>query len=121
MSPQSPSIQSFFQPEVPTTPTPTRATNLPTATGDGLALEEVESTKPTLHRWRPRCAYHEVDIGSLEAGPGCVMVVGRVVNMRDEKQSSNMPYAAKGHLRLIIKDDTGALSVGFFHPVCQTR
>lgn len=110
MSPQSPSIQSFFQPEIPTTPTPTKGKNRSADTGAGFS--EVDPTlKPQLHRWQPRCAYNELNIDNLDAGPGCIMVVGRVVNMSDEKQSSNMPHTAKGHLKLIVKDDTGALSV----------
>lgn len=80
--------------------------------GDGFTPEEVETTlKPTLHKWQPRCDYDEVDIGSLEPGPGCVMLVGRVVNLFREAKSSKTPNGAKGCLRLIVKDDTGALSV----------
>lgn len=112
MAPQSPSIQSFFQPEAPSSPALTLAADPPAENGDGFTNEDVELTrKPKLHRWQPRCAYNEVGIGSLEAGPRCIVVVGRVVNMRDEMQSSNMPHAAKGHLKLIVKDDTGLLSV----------
>lgn len=116
MAPQFPSIQSFFQPEMPRSPTP--ATNsAEVKAGDGFTLEEVEATlKPNLHKWQPRCDYNKVDIGSLEPGPGCVMLVGRVVNIYHEEKSSKTPNGAKGCLRLIVKDDTGAVSVPRAHP-----
>ena len=99
---------------MPISPTPAKG---PLArTGDGFTPEEVELTlKPTLHKWQPRGVYLEVDIGNLESGPGCFTVMGRVVNMRDEKHSSKAPNAAKGCLKLIVKDNTGVLCVGFLH------
>lgn len=90
------------------------ATNPPAAaqTGDGFTPNEIESTlKPTLHKWQPRCTYNVVEICNLEPGPGCVTLKGRVVNLHDEKQSNRMPHAAKGCLNLVVRDDTGAISV----------
>lgn len=91
----------------------TTATNaVEVEAGDGFTNEEIEATlKPKLHKWQPRCDYNEVDIGGLEPGPGCVMVVGRVVNLYHEEKLSKSPNGAKGCLKLIVKDDTGALSV----------
>ena len=111
MAPQFPSIQSFFQPEMPRPSNPA-ANSAGIKAGDGFTHEEVEWTlKPSLHKWQPRCDYNEVDIGCLEPGPGCVMLVGRVVNLYNEEKSSKTPNGAKGCLKLIVKDDTGALSV----------
>ena len=111
MSPQFPSIQSFFQPEV----SPTKkiaATTPPSKAGDGFTVEEIEATlQPKLHKWQPRSPYNEVEIGSLVPGPGCVVLMGRVVNFYDQATPSKAPQAAKGCLKMIVKDDSGALMV----------
>ena len=110
MAHKFPSIQSFFQSEIHTAMK--APTNLapPAEAGDGFTPEEIEKT--TLHKWQPRCEYPEIAISSLEPGPGCFELKGRVVNMQDEKQrSAKMPHAAKGCLKLIVRDDTGVISV----------
>lgn len=115
MAHQFPSIQSFFQSEIPTAmKAPTSPAPLAEA-GDGFTPEEIQATlKTTLHKWQPRCEYSEIGISSLEPGPGCFELKGRVVNMQDEKQSSaKMPNAAKGCLKLTVRDDTGVISVGW--------
>lgn len=90
-------------------------TNLapPAEAGDGFTPEEIQATlKTTLHKWQPRCEYPEIAISSLEPGPGCFELKGRVVNMQDEKQQiAKMPHAAKGCLKLLVRDDTGVISV----------
>lgn len=48
---------------------------------------------------------------SLNPGPGCVALEGRIVNFYDQATPSKMPQAAKGCLKLIMRDDTAALSV----------
>ena len=114
MAPQITSIQSFFQPEVPTAQkTPKRtAHHQPPDTGDGFTSSEIEAAlHPSLHTWQPRTAYAETDIGNLVAGPGCVALMGRVVNFHDIATPSKMPHAAKGCLKLTVKDDTGAFTV----------
>ena len=111
MSPQLPSIQSFFQPEVSPTRKPA-TTQPPCETGDGFGAEEIEATlQPMLHKWQPRGNYEEVEIGSLMPGPGCVALMGRIVNFYDQATPSKAPQAAKGCLKVIVKDDTGALMV----------
>ncbi|KAL2038130.1 hypothetical protein N7G274_009077 [Stereocaulon virgatum] len=105
MAPQVPSIQSFFQLEVPSPTTHRRFT-----------FSEVDnSLHPALHEWQARTAYDEVDIGSLVPGPGCVAVTGRVANFFDQTMNSKMPRAAKGCLKLIVKDDTGAFAVKLWY------
>lgn len=46
-------------------------------------------------------------------GPGCLTVVGRVVNFYDRVNGSKMPRAAKGCLRCVVGDGTGFVVVGY--------
>ena len=127
---QGPSIQSYFNPK----PSPQKRirprVNDPTSDGfaeehhgdplvlvdsslkDGFTEEEIESAlHPKLHVWQPRAEYRDVDIGSLTPGPGCIAMMGRVVNFYDMATPSKKPQAAKGCLKVVIKDDTGCLVV----------
>ena len=113
MAPQFPSIQSFFQTEI--SPTKAKApSSPPTASGDGFTPAEVEATMHpvTLPKWQPRVPYDDVDIGSLCPGPRRVALTGRIVNFYDLHTPSKKPHAAKGCLKLMVKDDTGLLDVG---------
>ena len=113
MPPQFPSIQSFFQPEI--APAKNKAsTNPTTVPGDGFTAAEVEATMhpTTLHKWEPRGTYHDAEIDSLSPGPRCVALMGRVVNFYDLQTPSKRPQAAKGCLKLAVKDDTGVIDVG---------
>ena len=114
MAPQVASIQSFFQPEVhfaentPKPPAPLR----PTDTGDGFTSSEIEAAlHPALHPWQPRTTYDETNIGDLVAGPGCVALMGRIVNFHNITTPSKMPKAAQGCFKLTVKDDTGTVTV----------
>ena len=49
--------------------------------------------------------YEEVSISELVPGPRRVSFIGRVVNMYDQGVESKMPQAAKGCLKLLIKDE----------------
>ena len=112
MAPQFPSIQSFFQPEV--SPTKSKAPSSPiTEVGDGFTAGEVEATlHPTgLPKWQPRGTYDDADIETLVPGPRCVALMGRIVNFYDMHTPSKKPRAAKGCLKLAVKDDTGVLDV----------
>ena len=113
MPTQNTSIQSFFQPEVLSlSQKPHIRPSSKLDTNDGFTSSEVEATlNPRLHKWQPRTAYNEVDIGSLVPGPGCVALMGRVVNFYDQTMNSKSPHAAKGCLKVIVKDDTGAFVV----------
>ena len=113
MPAQNTSIQSFFQPEVVSlSHTPLTRPSSKSDTNDGFTSSEVEvALNPRLHKWQPRTTYNEVDIGSLVPGPGCVALMGRVVNFYDQTMNSKSPHAAKGCLKVIVKDDTGAFVV----------
>lgn len=112
MPAQFPSIQSFFQPEV-SPGKKDKASRLPLAAGDGFTAAEVEATicPPCLPQWQPRGTYNEVDIETLIPGPGCVTIMGRVVNFFVLGTPSKAPHAAKGCLKMVVRDDTGALVV----------
>ena len=112
MALSAPSIQSFFQREVPSIKTNKPAVPIDLETGDGFTSSEIEATlHPTLHIWQPRCEYREVEINDLTPGPGCVTVQGRIVNLFEQPFTGKMPQAAKGCLHVIVKDDTGAFRV----------
>lgn len=116
MAPQVASIQSFFQPEVPSAQKPRKPTapHQPSDTGDGFTSSEIEAAlHPVLHKWQPRTTYNETDIGDLIAGPACVALMGRIVNFHAIATPSKMPKAAQGCLKLTVKDDTGAMTVSF--------
>ena len=55
--------------------------------------------------------YEETEIGSLVPGPQRVALMGRVANFYDQSTPNKMPQAAKGCVKIIVKDDTGALTV----------
>ncbi len=112
---QSPSIQSFFKPELPSKDPKNSVMNSPAKPGDGFTPAEIEAAlRPSLPKWRPTCEYKQLDIESLVPGPGCVSFVGRVVNLYQQHCSSQSPNGAEGCWRLIVKDDTGAVLVTFF-------
>ena len=122
MAPGAPSIQSFFQKEVPTVKSLKPAKPAQQEVGDGFTSSEIEAAlHPTLHQWHPNYEYQEVDIGSLIPGPGYVAVQGRVVNLYEQPFASKMLHAAKGCLNLLVKDDTGVLRVFLLEagkPIC---
>ncbi|KAL8860273.1 MAG: hypothetical protein Q9178_003244 [Gyalolechia marmorata] len=108
MAPQSPSIQSFFQPETPYIQPAVSDKNV---TGDEFTTTEAN---PLLysspHAWRPRTQYKDARIGSLVPGPKCVHLVGRVVNFYDQPTpTSKLPYATKRCLNVLVRDDTGMI------------
>lgn len=105
MSSQAPSIQAYFK----TCPSPppglSRDNVQDEAPSDNVRLE------PVLQTWIPETDYPDVDIAALETGPRCVSVMGRIVNIYDLTMTSKMPQAARGFVKMIVKDDTGAMTV----------
>ncbi|KAL8924043.1 MAG: hypothetical protein Q9172_002872 [Xanthocarpia lactea] len=110
MAPQSPSIQSFFQPE---TPCIQPAVSNKDETGEKSTSTEANPfLSSTPHAWRPRIQYEDARISSLVPGPRCVHLVGRVVNFYDQPTStSKLPYATKRCLNVLVRDDTGMIKV----------
>ncbi|MCJ1381859.1 hypothetical protein MMC17_004971 [Xylographa soralifera] len=116
MAPQFPSIQSFFEKEIPVKIDRTHASDLQVAISSGFSEEEVQAAlHPALHRWSPRNEYEDSDISSLVPGPGCKVLQGRVVNFYQQQTLSKKPQAAKGCLKVVIKDDTGMLMVRLWY------
>jgi hypothetical protein len=81
--------------------------------GDGFTTDEVDAVlHPSIdNSWTPTQDYKESDIGTLDAGPKCVTFMGRIVNFYDQATPSKRPRAAQGYIKLIVADDTGALTV----------
>ncbi|KAF2489649.1 hypothetical protein BU16DRAFT_575344 [Lophium mytilinum] len=120
MAPQFPSIQSFFQ--VKSSPNskehqPPSSSPSTTPLGDGFSTEEVDAVlHPTIDSaWTPTQDYEELEIGDLDAGPRCVTFIGRIVNLYDQATPSKAPKAAKGCIKLIVADDSGALTVRLWY------
>ncbi|MCJ1286437.1 hypothetical protein MMC26_005782 [Xylographa opegraphella] len=112
MASQFPSIQSFFEKEIPAKKGRTRGSDRQIDTNDGFSEDEVQRTlHPTLHRWNPRNEYEDSEISSLVPGPGCRALQGRVVNFYQQQTPSKKPQAARGCLKVVVKDDTGTLMV----------
>lgn len=108
--PQSPSIQSFFQPETPSTQP---AVAVQEEDGNECTTTEVKAfLYSTPHAWKPRIQYEDIQIGKLAPRPRCVHLVARVVNFYDPPTStSNLPHPAKRCLNVLVRDDTGMIKV----------
>lgn len=61
--------------------------------------------------WVPVQEYEELEIANLVPGPKCVSFQGRVANFYDQNTPSKRPKAAKGYVKIVVKDDSGALTV----------
>ena len=115
MTYQSPSIQSFFSVSQRNSLVPISSSGVsaPMVAGDGFDQVEVDAIldPSSSQSWIPTCDYEELDITSLHSGPKCVTFMGRVVNYFDQPNASRSPRAAKGCLKVMVKDDTGAITV----------
>jgi hypothetical protein len=107
------SIDMFFAPTPTASSQPSSPTSAP-PDGDGFTTEELNTVlHPSINNsWKPECHYEDKDIGSLDAGPLCVCVQGRIANFFDQPSTVKKPKAAKGCVKMIVKDDTGAFTVG---------
>ncbi|KAF2112935.1 hypothetical protein BDV96DRAFT_497013 [Lophiotrema nucula] len=84
--------------------------------GDGFSSDEVEAVlNPPSAQWTPIHDYDEVHIGALEPGPKYLTFMGRVVNFYDQVKPSKRPEAAQGCLKIMIGDDTGAVTVRLWY------
>ena len=90
----------------------------PDEVGDGFTSSEIQAAiHPSLHKWQPRCEYKEISISKLTPGPGCVAVMGRIVNFYESISTSKAVNASRGSFKIIVKDDTGAFTVRISLPM----
>jgi hypothetical protein len=110
---QSTSIQAFFPPQSSPIKPSLSAPSSPIS-GDGFTSEELQNAlQPTPHDdWTPGGEYDEYEIDSLVPGPARIKIVGRLVNLFENSSGTKLPLAAKGALHIVVKDDTGAVTVG---------
>ncbi|KAL8933830.1 MAG: hypothetical protein Q9211_005556 [Gyalolechia sp. 1 TL-2023] len=88
----------------------------PAAAGDGFRSAEVNATiDATLHAWKPRVHYEDVQISKLVPGSAPVCLLGRLINFYDQPTPGRMPYAAKGCLKVLMKDDTGVMTIRLWY------
>ncbi|KAL8733899.1 MAG: hypothetical protein Q9166_001887 [cf. Caloplaca sp. 2 TL-2023] len=89
----------------------------PDQSDEGFTTTEVKAfLYSTPHAWKPRIEYEDAQIGKLVPGPRCVHVVGRVVNFYEQPTStSNLPYASKRCLNVLVRDDTGMIKVKLWY------
>jgi hypothetical protein len=107
----NPSIESYFPPVASSA----HRSSSSFIDGDGFTTEEataLSSSPPS--SWIPEKEYEEVDIASIAGGPRPVLIQGRVVNFFDQvsnRRGSKHPHSAAGCVKMIVKDDTAAISV----------
>ncbi|KAJ4290447.1 hypothetical protein N0V90_010663 [Kalmusia sp. IMI 367209] len=104
------SIQSYFS------SSPSRSTP-----GDGFTSEERERPSPTSIGWTPALEYEESDIGSLSPGPRHLTLMGRIVNFYTIAKPSKCPKAAQGYIKIMLADDTGAMTVRLWYAKTEYR
>ncbi|KAF1971037.1 hypothetical protein BU23DRAFT_537230 [Bimuria novae-zelandiae CBS 107.79] len=83
--------------------------------GDGFTSEELTLSSSATIDWVPILDYEESDIASLEPGPRHVTIMGRIVNFYDMPKHSKRPKAAQGLYKILIADDTGAMTVRLWY------
>lgn len=118
-----PTIEDFFSLEVQShsSPLKPRATSCisgraltanPKPVGDGFTPSEL-STALTLSQghWQPQQPYDDASIGQLSPGSRRISFTARVVNLYDRIVQSKVPKAAKGCLKVLLRDDEAALLV----------
>ena len=83
------------------------------APSDGFTSAEVDTVlRPSINKfWTPTEDYTEMDIENLVSGPRRITFQGRIVNLYDQRTLSQKPHAAKGCMKCVVKDDSGAVTV----------
>ncbi|KEQ96193.1 hypothetical protein AUEXF2481DRAFT_4437 [Aureobasidium subglaciale EXF-2481] len=106
-----PSIQSFFPSRAPPSKGQLRA--LSPNPGDGFTQEELDTSLTPLQQdnWVPSANYDEFDIDSLVPGPSRIKIMGRIVNLFESSPKTKLSAGAKGSLHLVVKDDTGVVTI----------
>jgi hypothetical protein len=110
-----PSIQSFYQKEIPAAPSPgtIQVQSKARSQSDGFSPAEVEAVlHPLTQTWKPHGEYEQVNIGNLQLGPCKVRFKGRLVNfVPAEEKPSRRALLPQGFHFLVVKDDTGIVVV----------
>lgn len=112
MAPSTPAIQSFFHSQ---SSSPQKSSL--TQPDDVSVYSQSQTTVGSLtnRSWKPTADYIRYEIADLLPGPGRVCVQGRIANIFDLGNLSKVPYGAKGCLKLLVKDDTGVLTVRLWY------
>ncbi|EPE27351.1 Nucleic acid-binding protein [Glarea lozoyensis ATCC 20868] len=111
-----PTIQSFYQPELPaSTSIPEPTSSQPSPPGDGFTESELLAAQDPLTRpWNPTREYTQLTISSLVPGPLPVTFNGRIVNLSTIRGTSQKEKSAAGWHYLLIKDDSSVISVKLY-------
>ncbi|MCJ1308764.1 hypothetical protein MMC25_002418 [Agyrium rufum] len=123
--PSNASIQHYFNPHSlpskhssPFTSNPISSILTPGESSNISAKSQSSSVTNTglQRQWIPKAEYEETDIAALVPGPGRVMIGGRIVNFYDQKiEKKTSPQAARGCIKLIVKDDTGVIAIKLWY------
>lgn len=113
---QNTSIQSFFP--LQTSPIKGLPRTYSPTPGDGFTAKELDTSLVLAPRddWIPPAVYHEYEIDSLVSGPNRIKIFGRIVNMFETSPKAKLPTGAKGAIHLVVKDNTGAVTVSICSP-----
>lgn len=112
MASSKPSFQSFFSSQ---SSSPQRL--VLTLPDDESTYSQSQTTVGSLTRqaWKSSSDYIRYEIADLLPGPGRVSVSGRIANIFDLGYLHRIPYGAKGCMKLLVKDDTGLLTVRLWY------
>lgn len=89
------------------------ASNTP---GDGFTLEEIEAvTRSSASDWTPTLDYEDAELMTLAPGPRYLHLMGRVANFYYVPKPSKRSKAAQGYIKIMMADDTGALTVRLWY------
>ncbi|PVI01460.1 hypothetical protein DM02DRAFT_705128 [Periconia macrospinosa] len=81
---------------------------------DGLPTSEQALLTQSMD-WQPSLDYQEVSIASLQPGPQYITLMGRIVNFYDAPKPSKRPKTAQGYVKIMVADDTGAMTVRLWY------
>lgn len=114
------SIQAYFpptptsSPTKPSPPKPPQTSATPAPPGDGFTPSERVLPAPALCQpWSPPdgVEYADVAIGDLVPGPAAVTFMGRVCNLFDVGTSAKGERAARGCVKVVVRDEGGCVTV----------
>ena len=114
------SIQSYFSTPGKKVHKPNSHLQAAIGSQSSLQIEAAQhSLSSAIEQWHPSIEYKRTDIASLMPGPGRIAITGRIANFYHMQTPSKSPHAAKGCLKLMVKDDTGTIEVSLQPPTCS--